>query len=78
MEIIDSSETKHVKRLYECIADKYKVSTGTVERNIRYAIEHVDKTKYIALGGSGFRNYEFLYTIMYILKKGELENDKRN
>lgn len=74
LEILEDSETRYANKIYACIGEKYKIPVGRIERDIRYAIERVDKIKYRALGGNGLRNYEFLYTLMYIQQKGAIED----
>lgn len=76
LRIISGSKTNHVKKICACVAEKFEVSEAAVERAIRYAISNVDKSKWEALGGNGLKNNEFLYTLMYIVKKGANENAK--
>lgn len=46
-----------------------------VEGNIRHAIKKVDRFLWAALGGRGTRNFEFLCTLAFIVKKEAEENE---
>ena len=70
IEIIEEENRVKITYIYDKIAKKYDSTNGSqVERAIRHAISHVDAAVWVSIGGAGYKNSEFLYTLDLLIRR---------
>lgn len=73
VEKLAKNDGMKMMELYEFISEKDEITPSRVERGIRYAIQKIDLNALNDFPVLGLRNSEFIYSMVFLLRREEDE-----